>query len=273
MARTWRWVAGIGVLALLLAVVPPHVLRRFLFHPPSSFIRAELEPGVERVAYRTSDGVGLVGYYLAAGPMSVGTVLYFHGNGGAAAHGVFYARELARLGWDVFLAEYRGYGKSDGSPDPEGILLDGDAAIAVLQARGVDLAHVVVHGQSLGGAVASHVLAQHGFAAGILESTFSTLHDVAAEQVGVPLTYIVPGAWALDSETAIERTRAPILQIHGDSDRLIPLALGEALHAHIHSAKELVVVPGGEHNLEHSARMAAIEPFLARVYSRVSTMP
>lgn len=236
------------------------ILHAFLFHPRREAL-TPLPPDVERVTY----GDGVVGFFVHA-RSPVRTVVFFHGNAGVAAHGVAFARSLADEGADVLLAEYRGYGESEGTPSAHRVAEDGEAAVRyLLAARQVDPARLVVIGQSLGGAVGVQVLSHHRLAGGVLISTFTTLHDVSRAMLGIPLSWTVPDAWALDSESAIHGVRAPLLFVHGDADRLIPLAVGRALYEAAPGPKTWLAVRGGTHDLDDADAWATVRRFRARL--------
>ena len=123
------------------------ILHAFLFHPSQAGATAALPTGIERVRY--GDGQRLNGYFVhASAPRR--TIVFFHGNAGDAWHALPLAQSLATDGSDVLLAEYRGYGGSDGWPSAFGVREDGEAAMHYLLAeRHVDPSRLVVTGQSL----------------------------------------------------------------------------------------------------------------------------
>jgi len=226
------------------------ILGAMLFHPSPDEAR-EVERIGERVSYRASDGTRLSSWLVRSRTPRRRTLVYFHGNAATASDCWGWARVLSDHGTDVLLAEYRGYGQSEGRPSAAGIELDAAAAVRfLLEEQHVPLSELVVHGQSLGGAAALSVLAgpARDAAGGIVESSFTSLHDMARQVVGLPLTYLVPDAYHLDSASRASQVRAPILQIHGDRDEVIPYALGERLRDAL-SPRRFVRVPGGTHNL------------------------
>lgn len=250
-----------GVGALLTSIL--HV---FLFHPSSDEV-PEVARVAERVAYRAEDGVRLEGWLVRARGRRHRTVVSFHGNAATASGMWPFGVWLAQRGSDVLLAEYRGYGRSEGRPSARGIERDAEAAVRfLLEARGVAPSELVVHGQSLGGAAALAALAgpAREAAGGIVESTFTSLHDMARVVVGLPLTRLVPDAWALDNLARAGEVRAPMLQIHGDRDEVIPYALGERLRERLRP-RRFVRVRGGAHNLERAEVNDAIDAFLREV--------
>ena len=244
--RVLRVGLGLGVLYLVLS----WLLSAMLFHP-SREEGTSIAGEAERVSYESADGVRLVSWLVRARGARRRTIVYFHGNAGLAAGSVGWGQWLASRGSDVLLAEYRGYGASEGSPSAAGIERDAEAAIRfLLEEQRVSPRELVVHGQSLGGAAAIAALAgpARDAAGGVIESSFTSLHDMGRAVIGVPLTYLVPDAYHLDSASRAPSIRAPILQLHGDRDETIPFAQGERLRALLRP-RRFVRIEGGAHNL------------------------
>jgi len=241
------------------------VLNMFLFHPWNEDAPEMLRIG-ERVRYTTDDGVHLVSWWVPARGARRRTLVYFHGNAATASDMWFWADELADRGTDVLLAEYRGYGQSEGTPSARGIERDAAAAIRyLLDERHVPPSELVVHGQSLGGAAAIAALAgpASNVAGGVIESTFTSLHDMARVIVGLPLTRLLPDAYALDSAARAPSIHVPIFHLHGDHDEVIPFELGQRLGALIPHERFLRVV-GGTHMIGDPAAHAEILAFIER---------
>jgi fermentation-respiration switch protein FrsA (DUF1100 family) len=157
------------------------------------------------------------------------------------------AAVLAAAGLDVLLFDYRGYGRSTGSPGEEGTYRDARAARAVLlQQAGVDAGRVFYLGESLGGAVAVQLAGEAPPRGLILRSTFTSVKEMARQHYPV-----VPAALVVDAYPSLLRIRtlkAPLLVIHGDRDDIVPLSHGEALFAAAPEPKRLEVVRGAGHN-------------------------
>jgi len=264
--RRALWVASVVGMLLALHVVLSSVLHLFLFHPRAD-LGGEIARIGERVTYVTDDGVRLAGWLVRARGARRRTLVVFHGNGETAADGSSWADRLADRGTDVLLAEYRGYGASEGTPSARGIERDAEAAIRyVLDERHVAPSELVVQGHSLGGAAAIAALAgpaSHA-AGGVIESTFTSLHDMARVVVGLPLTRLLPDAYALDSASRAPSIRMPILHVHGDRDEVIPFEMGQRLGA-LFPNERFVRVPGGTHNLGSPMVADEIVAFLERV--------
>ncbi len=257
--------ARIGLLLVVGYFVLDAVLHSFLFHPT----RGVAPDGAvaETVHYAATDGTRLEGYWIPAQGTVRRTVVVFHGNAEAASDGLPWASTLATHGTSVLLAEYRGYGESEGSPSARGIESDAEGAIRhLLDERGVPRERLVVQGQSLGGAAAITALAgpANGCAGGVVVSTFTSLHDMAVAVLGAPLTYLVRDGYALDSAARAPLIRSPILHFHGDADEVIPHALGRRLDA-LFPRSRFVTIPGGPHNLWNERMTTEILAFLDEV--------
>jgi uncharacterized protein len=224
------------------------------------------DPCVRDVWVDAPDGVRLHGWLAEpdAGPPRE-VVLFCHGNGRnitTRRHVLELFRD--RMGCAVLVFDYRGYGKSTGRPTECGVLADARAARRWLADHaGVREGDVVIAGHSLGGGVAVDLAARDGARALILEGTFTNLPDVAASHAPLlPVRAVMQAS--LNSVGKIPAYRGPLLQVHGDADRVVPYALGLRLHAAAGGPKEFVTVPNGNHNdLYTPGYVAALDRFLA----------
>jgi fermentation-respiration switch protein FrsA (DUF1100 family) len=225
-------------------------LDELLLFFPAKYPAGDYRPAglrFEDAWFAAADGTRLHGWYCPCErPRAV--VLFAHGNAGNVSHR---APRLAKLQRDLRVAvlafDYRGYGRSAGAPTAEGILQDARAARKFLAARaGVAERQVVLMGESLGGAVAAEVAAD-GARGLVLESTFSSLQDVAAHHYP-RLAWLVPEG-KLNAAARLAKYQGPLLVSHGDADRTIPYELGRKLYeAAAGPGKEFFTVAGGDHN-------------------------
>lgn len=265
--RRRLFLAGLAVGILVAGhLVLSSVLHLFLFHP-SRDESPEMARLGERVTYTADDGVRLSGWWVPARGARHRTLVFFHGNAETASNRWDWADALADRGTDVLLAEYRGYGQSEGTPSARGIERDAEAAVRyLLETRHVAPGQLVVQGHSLGGAAAIAALAgpASGVAGAVIESTFTSLHDMARAIVGLPLTRLLPDAYALDSASRAPSIRVPILHVHGDRDEVIPFEMGQRLGT-LFPSERFVRVEGGTHNLGEPMVTREIVAFLERV--------
>ena len=238
------------------------------------------QQGFTEVEFEAADGTKLVGWYLpfqgegdgpddAADSMRTRTILHCHGNAENIAQvGPFTSKQFSRvLQANVFSFDYRGYGKSEGSPNEAGLQQDADAALAwVCKQDNVKPTEVIIVGHSLGGGVACYLAEKHGCKALILQRTFSSLPDAAWRKY-----WMFPVHWVMqnqmNSAEAIKRCDVPLFQSHGDADTLVPIDLGKKLFDNSPSAnKEFFEEPGMTHWHPLPERYwTALEAFFERV--------
>lgn len=205
----------------------------------------------EDVTLTTSDGVELHGWYIPA-PVQTHTratqvLLFLHGNAGNISHRRDSIAIFRRLGLDVFIFDYRGYGRSRGAPDEAGLYADARAAWRYLtDARGVAAHDIVIFGRSLGGAVAAQLAAQVPARALILESTLSSARDFA-RQVFPLLSRLVVVRYDFDTVRRMQEIKSPLLVLHSPDDEVMPYALGERVFQAAHEPKRFVRLRG-DHN-------------------------
>jgi uncharacterized protein len=219
--------------------------------------------GVEDAWFDSADGTRLHGWFAEARqPRAV--VLYAHGNAGNVTDRQF-ALELFRdrLSASVLVFDYRGYGRSAGTPSEAGVLADARAARRWLAERThIRESDIVLVGHSLGGGVAVDLAAKDGARGLILEGTFTSLPDAAACHLPLlPVRHLM--RTRLDSAAKIPNYHGPLLQTHGDADRIVPYALGRKLFDAANEPKTFVSVPGGGHNDPPSREyLVALDRFL-----------
>jgi pimeloyl-ACP methyl ester carboxylesterase len=230
----------------------------FMFEPLVDRILFQPSPGVDlhprslgieaqELELLADDGVKLHAFFLPGSPPGERAILFLHGNAGNASHRLPNAAALARLGADVLLLDYRGYGLSEGRPSRAGVVADARAALAHLTgARGYDPERVVIFGRSLGAAVALAVAVDAPPGGLILESAFTSLRDMARSLAGPLGGLLVRGGF--DSQAKIAQVRAPLLFFHGDRDQIVPFELGRRLYAAAPGPKVFQVIQGAGHN-------------------------
>lgn len=247
-----RWLRAVTLAAAGLAAVlaGPFMLSRLvdraIFQPSPGVDLRPADVGLEgeEVFVTAEDGVRVHGFWLPAPGGATRALLFFHGNAGNASHRLPNAAELVRLGTHVLLMDYRGYGRSEGSPSEQGVYADARAALAYLVgARGIPPERVVLFGRSLGGAVAVDLARGRDLAGVILESTFTNVADAAGR---LPFASLLRDRFASDRK--IDELRAPLLFFHGDRDGIVPHALGRKLFERAPEPKRFETLEGAGHN-------------------------
>jgi fermentation-respiration switch protein FrsA (DUF1100 family) len=200
----------------------------------------------EDLAIRTEDGETLHAWWIPVKDAR-GAVILFHGNAGNISHRLDYAAMFDRLGYSTLLVEYRGYGRSTGSPSEQGTYRDAMASWRwITETKGVRPSDIVLFGESLGGAVAAWLGAREKPRALVLASTFTSVPDVAAE-IYPFLPVRLLSRYEYNTLDALGRVEAPVLVAHSRSDDIIPYAHGERLFAAAREPKSFLELRGG-HN-------------------------
>ena len=225
------------------------LLHSLLYFPSPTVIGTPRSAGLEYsdLAIETDDGERLDGWWIDAQTQPVGHVLLCHGNAGNIGDRVLHGGLLSAAGFDVLLVDYRGYGRSTGSPSEEGTYRDARAALAsMLRQPGVNPTHLIYLGESLGGAVALELALEHPATGLVLLSSFTGVRDLSRVHYPFIPPALVPDAYP--SLSRIPHLRAPLLVLHGDGDEVVPLSHARALFAAAPEPKQMRVFPGVGHN-------------------------
>lgn len=238
------------------------------FHPSQTEVLHPQRMGLahEDVYITTADGLRLHGWYLrAARPR--GTVLYLHGNAENISTFIALVHWLPAAGYNVLLLDYRGYGRSQGTPHAPGLHRDAAAALDWLITRGgVDAEQLVVLGHSLGGSVAIRAVADSPHRTRIrgvaTEGAFSSYRRIARQKMKLlwltrplrmPLGYLINDDYAAEDVVA-RLAPVPLFIIHGEQDAVVTPDHAQRLFERAGEPRELWLRPRGGHvNSLHSA--------------------
>ncbi len=259
-ALRWRrvviWLL-VSLIAIVIAVklVVWRVEPGLAFYPVAGVQETPTEASLPftDVQIRTADGEALHGWWLES-PSPRAQVIFWHGNGGNLSEWLPAIAGLRRHGFSVLAVDYRGYGASTGAPSERGAYRDADATDAAFRERFARPNIPVIYwGRSMGSAVAAYAASRQAPGALVLESPFSNLRAVVANN---------PALWALSFFSSysfptarfLDRYDGPLLVVHGDADSIVPFTVGRALFdAARTSRKTFVTIPGADHNDLHSA--------------------
>jgi len=217
----------------------------------------EIVARVEDVQLTAADGVRLHGWYCTPQVGRNGalesvetrrTLLFLHGNAGNISHRYEIINDFVKLPVNVLIIDYRGYGKSAGSPSEQGLYTDARAAWDYLTTvRNVSASQIVIFGESLGGAVAIDLASKVGACGLVVQSSFTSIADMAAELLPLFPRFIL--RTKMDSLSKIAEVSCPKLFIHSQADEIIPYQLGRRLFDAAPAPKQFYEVKGASHNL------------------------
>lgn len=221
-----------------------------LFYPQKLPASYEFHFPVEYREYpiTAADGTQLSGLLFKA-KSAKGLVFFLHGNGGSLAGWGGVAATYTHLGYDVFLLDYRGYGKSQGRISSQAQLLS-DVEVAYKQLKAsYPERDIVLAGYSLGTGPAAWLAARHQPRLLLLHAPYYSLADMAAHTIKV---WPILPSWLLrypmPTNEFAQQVRVPVVFVHGDQDEVIPHNSSVRLHALVPGGGQVITIRGAGHN-------------------------
>ena len=251
---------------------------QLLFQPSSRLLATPEEAGMdyETVRLNTEDGETLHGWWIPAadvsrettpGAAAAHTLLFFHGNAGNISGRLESVQQFHRLGLNVLIVDYRGYGQSTGTPSEQGLYRDAAACWRYLTAeRGLSPDDIVVFGRSMGGGAATWLATRHRPGALILESVFTNVPDVGAHHYSfLPVRALATNQF--DNESRVAEIDTPTLHIHSRGDRVVPFELGRRVYEAAAEPKQFLEIQGGHNDgflVSSETYLETIDAFLSK---------
>lgn len=250
MSRGW---IGAILLAVFLGSVfylfYPRIEDFFVFFPDRSLEATPADWGLnaENVAFEAMDGTRLHGWFFPLHGNSP-VILFSHGNAGNISHRLENAKLLLDQGLQVFIYDYRGYGRSAGSPSEKGIYQDGLAAYDYLVSRRkLPPERIISFGRSLGAAVAIEIAMRREVRSLIIESAFTSTQEMAKRMFLFQLlSPFLPASY--NNLEKIKAIHAPKFIIHGKDDDIVPFSMGQKLYGAAPDPKSFYPIAGAGHN-------------------------
>ena len=201
----------------------------------------------EPVTIATADKETLHGWFVPAPSAAKGTILFFHGNAGNISHRRDYLLTFYRFGYNTFIFDYRGYGRSSGSPSETGTYQDASAAWQYLtEIKAIPPSRIVLFGESLGGAVAAWLAAKQKPGALVLASVFISVPDLASELYPfLPVRLL--SRFQYNTIDYLQSVVCPVVIAHSRQDEIVPFWHGQALFQVAAEPKLFLTLEGG-HN-------------------------
>jgi fermentation-respiration switch protein FrsA (DUF1100 family) len=251
-------VVGLAGIAMLYAMACGYMWltqKSQVFVPSSSIQTTPDRMGMTYQTLRIPVGHGadqgeLDAWWVPAEKVDSPVVLYFHGNYRNISNNLEHTQHLHQLGYNVLLADYRGFGKSTGG-EPSEIKVYEDAETIwryLMDKKAVNPAKTIIYGHSLGGAIAINLAVNHPEAAGLVaDSTFTSMQAMGELDYGfLPIGYLLNQRFA--SIQKVPNLKIPVLFIHGTWDKKVPVEMSRQLYAAAPKPATLLLISGGEHN-------------------------
>lgn len=224
---------------------------RQLEHTPSLYQLTYQDVWIS-ISNKSGKANSLHGWLIPAQQRNAPVILYFHHNAVNIGANISQALQFHKLGYSVFLFDYRGFGQSEGMFPTESQVYE-DAQVAwnyLTQERQIVPSQIVIYGHSVGGAIAIDLAARHPEAAAlVVQSSFTSMRDMS-KRFGfywlLPVELLLKQRFeSLEKMKSIE---IPVLIITGTEDIQIPVKMGERLYEAASAFKQLIIIEGGGHD-------------------------
>lgn len=254
-----------GFYVVMSSIIFGGIETKLIYHPINKDIKniwIDIDETIRDTYFYSRDGVRLNGWYVKAGEDKP-TIIYCHGQGENISLWQNVIEALAAEGYGIFLLEYRGHGRSKGSPFESGLYIDLESSIKYLKTyEGVAEDEIILWGRSLGGAVVADVASRHDFKAVILESTFTNIRDEALHLVGTGILENKFGFWSwlsssfvkimpltqkFETDKKIHKIKSPLLIGHSIHDVTVPVEMSYKLKSLNSNAKLFISDTGSHH--------------------------
>jgi len=194
---------------------------------------------------------------------SKGLILYFHGNRGNLQRWGRYAPDFTQYGYDVMMIDYRGYGKSSGTPSEENLYFDGAALYQFAKRRNAE--RLIIYGRSLGSAVASRLAADQSCDLLVLETPFDNLRGVIPSPWNF-LAPILPLRHRMSNVDHLKLVDERVVIFHGTEDPIVPLNSALRLRPLLKRPDDFIIIPGGRHR-----NLGRTEPYQKKIRELLET--
>ncbi len=249
-----------ALITVLIMIIPKFIENGLIFFPGKS--NDSTTPDIygieyDDVTFRTEDGLNLHGWFVSGKKSSpdddLHTLLWFHGNAGNINRRLDNIKMLHdRVPVNVFIIDYRQYGKSEGKISEQGTYLDAKAALSYLHSRkDINNEKIIFFGRSLGSAVAVDLAVKEKCCALILETPFTSIKEMGKTLYPFLSIWLNLLKTKYDSLSKIKQVKVPTLIMHGDKDELVPFEQGRRLYEQANEPKEFYTIPGATHNDTH----------------------
>jgi len=245
-------------------------LVRFVFYPRKW--HTQPRPNSSDHVVPVADGVSITCRFYVH-DRAAANILYFHGNGEVVADHDYLAPVYANYGINLFVADYRGYGASTGSPNFSNMVKDAhpifEAFLGVLRDGGYS-GKVFVMGRSLGSVSAIELASSYPdkISGLIIESGFASTVRLMS-RLGYPQGYLGIKDFGFPNLTKIRTVTLPTLVIHGECDSVIPIEEGKDLYENVAARdKRILIIPDGDHN---TLMMEGMAEYFKAIEDLVST--
>lgn len=246
-----KWFVVLLMIYVVAGILLYLLQNKFLLHPeplpqdqPYSFDKPFEE---RKVFFDSSIMFDIVRFKTSNDSLRKGAVIYFHGNMNNIAYYAHFADNFTKHGYEVWMMDYPGFGKSTGELTEALLYTEADEVYKMVKAAGFTKDSIIIYGKSLGTGIATELASRRNCKRLILESPYYSIPNVAAHYA-----WMYPVDWMSDFKIPtyeyIQKVVAPITIFHGTKDATIPYSNTQKLQSLLKPADEIITIEGGGHN-------------------------
>jgi pimeloyl-ACP methyl ester carboxylesterase len=246
-----KWFVVLFMLYVIIGVLLYFFQNKILFHPqplPANENYSFNVPFEERkIYYNSSTMFNIVLFKPLPNTIKKGAVIYLHGNMNNIAYYAPLANNFTKYGYEVWMMDYPGYGRSTGELTEEMLYTEAKEVYAMVKAAGYNRDSIIIYGKSLGTGIATELASKRNCKRLILESPYYSIPNVAAHYAWMyPVGWI--STFKIPTYQYIQKVVAPVTIFHGTEDEIIPYSNTQKLMPLLKPKDEVITINAGEHN-------------------------
>jgi uncharacterized protein len=232
--------------------------RNLLYHPnENNYSGDKISVDIEKVKILTSDNIELLGWYHEKNLKDFKTLIFFHGNAGSLENRIHKLNHFRNMNINFLIIAWRGFSGNNGKPSEHGLYADGKSAIDWLIKKGVSEKNLILYGESLGAAVATHLAQDKSFAGVILETPFTSMIDAAKIYYPyIPVNLLLKDKF--ENYKKIKNIDSPILVMHGEEDQIVPFSMGKKIYEIANKPKYSYFTKYDNHMMEYDENLVLV---------------
>jgi hypothetical protein len=247
--KVFNWIKAIVIVYCLIGIALYYLQEKFLFHPKklSSDYKFKFDRPFEEVLIpvNNEDTISMIKFF-PADSLRKGVVLYYHGNMENVEHYARFADNFTRHGYEVWMEDYPGFGKSTGERT-EKKLYEQALQVQKMAAGKYSSDSIIVYGKSFGTGIAAYVASVTTCRKLILETPYYSIPDLFNS-----FSFIYPAKamsnYKIPTHEFLEDVKAPVIIFQGTSDWMVPYRCALKLKSELKPADKFISIPGGSHN-------------------------
>jgi uncharacterized protein len=246
-----KWFVVLFMLYVLIGVLLYLFQNKLMLHPeplPQDHVFAFKNSFEERKIFYDSNTIfDIVRFKPLNDSVKKGAVIYFHGNMNNIAYYAHFADNFTKHGYEVWMMDYPGYGKSTGELTEEMLYTEAEEVYKMVKAAGFSADSIIIYGKSLGTGIATQLASHRNCKRLILESPYYSIPHVAAHYAWMyPVNQMIK--FKIPTNENLQKVTAPVTIFHGTADATIPYGNTEDLQPLLKPADEVITIEGGGHN-------------------------